>query len=267
MTSGVRRRRRVVGTPGDVRLYPHRARRAKVREAVRGEIEMEKKRRIRVALAATAALAATWVVPALPASAVSEGDWINVTQVLVNRLGGVNVSGQVSCEGTYQQILAGDLEVQDSQGNVVPLELQPGDKVNLFANHDNYTVSQPAGRKAMIQVTHESSRMNPCLVQYRFSPDGTPMPDSVGCAPDGYPCRWETDAFSYDRASQGPLFDYAANGKFKAGLLNVSAHSVGLLVTVAHFTDEALTGWDVYFVSEGSYATTSALIKAVNYRG
>jgi hypothetical protein len=28
-----------------------------------------------------------------------------------------------------------------------------------------------------------------------------------------------------------------------------------------------VTGWDVYFVSEGSYATTSALIKAVNHRG
>ena len=229
-------------------------------------IGMTKGLRLRLALAATAAVAAGWVVPALPASATTTttGDWVTVTQAMVDKLGGVNVSGQVSCEGTYQKIVAGKL--RDSNGNLVPIDVQPSDKVNLLANNDNYTVSQPSGRKSMIQLTHSSSRMNPCFLQYRFLPDGTPMPNSVSCASDGYPCRWETDIYGYDHDSLGPLFDYSNNGKFKAGTLNVYEQSVGLLVMVAHFSGDTVTGWSSYFVSEGSFSTTSTSLKAVSYR-
>ena len=225
---------------------------------------MVKRLRVLLAVGATAAVAATWLTPILPVSAATSGDWVSVTQVLVNKLGGVNVSGQVSCQGTYQQIAAGGYQFQDEFGNMVPIELQPGDKVNLVANNDNYTVSQPSGRKSMIQVTHGSSRMNPCFLQYPFQPDGTPMPSWLSCAPDGSPCRWETDHFGYDRASLGPLFDYSPNGKFKAGTLSVQEQSVGLLVMIAHFSGDTLTGWDNYFVPEGSYAMTSTTLKAVN---
>jgi hypothetical protein len=223
--------------------------------------------RVLSVFAATAALAAVWMPPSLPSSAATGGDWVSVKQVLVDKLGGVNVSGQVSCEGTYQQIAAGGYQFQDSEGNVVSIDLQPGDKVNLFANTDNYTVSQPSGRKAMIQVTHGSSRMNPCFLQYRVLPDGSPMPEWVSCEPGGFPCRWETDDFGYDHGSLGPLFDYSANGKFKAGALNVNEQSVGLLVMIAHFSDATLTGWDDYFAPEGSFSTTSTSLRALNYRG
>lgn len=223
---------------------------------------MVKGLRVRIALAASVALAAVWVTPILPASAATGGDWVSVTQVLVDKLGGVSVSGQVSCQGAYQKILDGKLK--DDTGNTI--ELQAGDKVILQANTDNYTVSQPSGRKSMIQVTHSSSRMSPCFLQYPVGPDGTSVPESVSCESAGYPCRWETDTYGYDHESLGPLFDYSSSGKFKAGMLNVNAQSVGLLVMIAHFSGDTLTGWDFYFASEGSYATTSTTLKAVNYR-
>ncbi len=93
-------------------------------------------------------------------------DWITVDRVLVNKLGGVNVSGEVSCEGTYEDLMAGRFRAVDENEQwyaVVP----PGaeDRVNIFVNADQYTVSQPAGRRMMIQVEHGSSRMTPCYAQ------------------------------------------------------------------------------------------------------
>lgn len=225
----------------------------------------------RRALAPILAIAAgcVLIVASLPMTAASAAstNWVSVDRVLVNRLGGVNVSGQVSCAATYDQIAAGGYQFQDQNGDWVSIELQPGDKVNLAANSDNYTVNQPAGRKTTIQVTHGSSRMNPCFMQYRANPDGSPMPVWVGCDPSGAPCGWQTDEFGYDHDTQPPLFDYASNGKFKAGLLSVRDQSIGLAIMIAHFSGGALTGWDQYYVPEGTYATTSTVLKAVNYRG
>ncbi len=206
------------------------------------------------------------VVPTSAAvSTPSTTDWVTVTKVMVNKLGGVNVSGRVSCAGTYQQIAAGNFYVQvgqDQDGNPImePLVLQPGDTVNMIANNDNYTVSQPAGRKTMIQVTHGSSRMNPCFVQYPSQPDGTPMPPV--CSADGTSCAWETDNFGYDRAILGPLFDYSPNGMFKPGDMSVFETSVGLDIMV-HHSDGS---WAGYYVEEGSFSMTSRTIKAVSYR-
>ena len=226
----------------------------------------------RTHLAAVASVLATVTVAlaALPAqadAAASATDWISVTHVQVNRLGGVTVSGEVSCAGTYAKIAAGDFQYQDEDGNTIAIQLQPGDKVDLLANSDNYTVSQPAGRKTMIQATHHSSRMNPCYVQYPYQPDGTPMPDWIGGVPEGTPNLWETDEYGYDHATLPPLFDYASNGRFKAGLLNVAVQSIGLYVMVAHFTGATLTGWDFYYVPDGSFAAAHTTIKAVPYRG
>jgi hypothetical protein len=229
---------------------------------------MSGRRRLVSTLSIAAATTLGLLTPAMTTTAsASEGNWVSVTRVMVDRLGGVNVAGQVSCAGTYEQIAAGGYQAQDGDGNWVSIELQPGDKVNLAANNDNYTVSQPAGRKTMIQATHGSSRMNPCFLQYRFNPDGTPMPDWVSCAADGAPCGWQTDEYGYDHDALPPLFDYSADGRFKAGLLSVRDQSIGLFVMIAHFSGDSLTGWDTYFVPEGSYATTSTTIKAVSYRG
>lgn len=206
------------------------------------------------------ALGATFAAPA-QAAVEPEGDWVSVTEVKVNRLGGVNVAGEVSCAATYQRLVDGQL-MYDENGQWTPVPFADGDLVILSANTDNYTVSQPAGRKTMIQVTHESSRMSPCFATATTTQQGEPIPVWVSCAEAGAPCRWETDVFGYDRDASGPLFDYSSAGKFKAGLLNVMVQSIGLLIQIQH-PDQS---WDVYFIEEGSYSVNSVSIKAVNIR-
>jgi hypothetical protein len=219
--------------------------------------------RARLGLLAVVGALALGVGFAAPAVAAIEppGDWMSVTKVMVNRLGGVNVSGEVSCAGSYQRLVDGQLGYDDD-GQWVPVPFVEGDLVVMSANNDNYTVSQPAGRKTMIRVTHGSSRMNPCFLTAPTQPDGSAFPDWVGCQADGAPCRWETDAYAYDHDANGPLYDYSSDGKFKSGLLNVDAQSIGLLVQILH-ADQT---WDVYFIQEGSYAMASTAIKAVNAR-
>ena len=195
-------------------------------------------------------------------AAAAYADWVSVTKVQVDRLGGVNVSGQVSCAGAYQQLISGTLVYYDDDGQGHTIPWADGDRANLLANNDNYTVSQPAGRKGMIKATHGSSRMNPCYLEHTAFPGGATVPDEFRCEAGGTPCRWETDAFGYDHESLGPLFDYSPNGKFKTGLMSVTAHSVGLLVQILH-SDGSLSD---YFIQEGSYAMTSTTIKAVSYR-
>ena len=216
------------------------------------------------ALLLTTAVVLGGVTSAVPAAgAAPSGDWVSVDKVLENKLGGVNVSGQVSCAGTYQRLAAGELTFQDESGQQQTIPAPgPGDLVNLAANNDNYTVTQPAGRKTMISVTHGSSRMNPCFLQVRANPDGSPMPDQVTCAAGGAPCRWETDRYGYDHETLGPLFDYAPNGRFRTGNVGVSDESIGLYVMVLHPDGQ----WDTWYVPEGSYAVTSTTVRATSYR-
>ncbi|MBM7503135.1 hypothetical protein ACFPER_06605 [Agromyces aurantiacus] len=212
-------------------------------------------------LAAAGALVLGSLSAAGPAVAQVEGDWNSVTKVMVNKLGGVNVSGEVSCAGAYDRLVSGELLYDTGEG-WAPVPFTDGDLVILNANSDNYTVSQPAGRKAMIQVTHGSSRMSPCYATTTTTPDGHTIPPWAACAPEGTPCRWETDAYAYDHEANGPLFDYSSGGKFKTGLVNVSAQSIGLFVQILH-EDQT---WDMYFIEEGSYAMTSTALKAVSSR-
>jgi hypothetical protein len=186
-------------------------------------------------------------------------NWITVNQVLVNRLGGVSVSGEVSCAGAYDDLVQGRLT--DDSGNVIVLA--PGDRVNLLANNDNYLVSQPS-RGKVIQLYHGSSVMTPCYVTAdKESPDHTPWPSWTKCRDDGTACTWETMKQSYERQLLGPLFDYTSDGKFKSGLLNVSVDSFGLLIMVEHSDGS----WgEPIFIENGSYATTSQNIRAVGYR-
>jgi hypothetical protein len=217
-----------------------------------------------LALAAAAGLA---LIPAAASStaAAPYSDWIKVDRVLVNRLGGVNVSGEVSCEGTYEDLQAGQFEAIDGNNQWYTVEMDEGALVNIFVNADNYTVSQPAGRRMMIQVDHESSRMTPCYAEHRYDMDGTPWENigTVTCRDDGTACRWETDRYAYDRVTYGPLFDYSTDGKFKSGSLNVSASTYGALVMVY---DVASDSWETHFSPYAVDIFTSQVVRATSYR-
>lgn len=190
-------------------------------------------------------------------------DWITVDRVLVNKLGGVNVSGEVSCQGAYQDLMAGLVQAIDENEQWYTVAAPgPDAMVNILINADQYKVSQPAGRRAMIQVEHGSSRMTPCFAQYPVDPDGTPWM-GVRCRPDGTACRWETDRFGYDRATYGPLFDYSADGKFKTGGLNVEAYTYGVEVMV--YDTIAMT-WESHHAPYTVDIFTSQVVKATMYR-
>lgn len=225
----------------------------------------------RTFFATVAAVALALLVPVAPGSAAEPySDWITVDRVLVNKLGGVSVSGLVSCQGTYDDLVAEKLgywtwDDETEQDVWVPIPKPgDGDQVNIFLNADQYVVSQPAGRRMMIQVEHGSSRANPCFAQYRYSTDGTPWPDSQECTNEAV-CRWETDRYGYDRDTYGPLFDYSPDGKFKVGNLNVTVGVYGSFITIHHGTDPA-TGWDVYGLDFTPDIYTSQVVKAVAYR-
>jgi hypothetical protein len=213
-----------------------------------------------MAAAALALLAAAPATGAAPG-----GDWISVDRALVNRLGGVSVSGEVSCAGTYAQLMAGNLDYVDENEQWLPIPTPTDTQlVNIFVNADNYTVSQPAGRRLMIQVEHGSSRMTPCYAQYQYEPDGTPWSEisNVQCR-DDTTCRWETDRYAYDRLALGPLFDYSADGKFKTGNLNVDVSAYGSMVAVY---DTVSQTWEYYGVPQTPDIYTQQVVKATLYR-
>jgi hypothetical protein len=196
-----------------------------------------------------------------PASAGPADAWMSVTAAQVNKLGGVHVVGLVDCSAMARSIRLGEFTYQEEDGTEVPLILDLGDLINLYANSDNYTVSQPAGRKTMINVTHGSSQMSPCYVESFEFVDG----DIADCEPEGAPCVWATNVFGYNEDEFGPLFDYSDDGKFKTGAMNVSAHSIGLLVEVIHTPQSPVTR-DVFYRQEGTWATTSGIVYATAYR-
>ena len=211
-----------------------------------------------MAAAALALLAAAPATGAAPG-----GDWISVDRALVNRLGGVNVSGEVSCAGTYAQLMAGQLQYVDEneQWGTVPTPTDT-QKVTILVNPDNYTVTQPAGRRLMIQVDHGSSRMTPCYAEQRVMPDGS-LIGFDKCPTDAGPCRWETDRYGYDRVALGPLFDYSPDGKFKAGGLNVDVFAYGSEVVVY---DTQTAEWSWYTVPSTPDIYTQQVVKATTYR-
>jgi hypothetical protein len=180
---------------------------------------------------------------------------------MVNKLGGVSVVGSVDCSGFATQVRENGMSYVDE--NDEWQYLAPGGYdvlLNIQANSDNYTVSQPAGRRGMITVTHASSRMSPCYVEFREGFEGSEPP----CDEAGAPCTWVTDHMSYFGTT--PLFDYSTAGKFKVGSLAVSAESIGVDVQV-YTVDEngAVTGVQGYYAPEGWYAFTSTSLRAVKY--
>lgn len=214
---------------------------------------------------AVVAVLALMTVAASSGAAEPYSDWITVDRVLVNKLGGVNVSGEVSCAGTYDDLLAGLLQAVDENEQWYTVAAPgPEDKVDIFVNADQYTVSQPAGRRLMIQVEHGSSRMTPCYAEHPFDMDGTAWTDfGVQCRQDGTTCRWETDRYAYDRVKYGPLFDYSPDGKFRTGSLNVDAYTYGAMVMIFH---PGSNSWDTHYSPYAADIFTSQVVRATMYR-
>ncbi len=205
---------------------------------------------------AGAALAAT-----APVSMAETPD-MTVDKVIVDKLGGVSVVGSVDCSDLALQVRDQGLSYVDENDEWQFLEPVGAEVlINIAANSDNYTVSQPAGRRGMIKVTHGSSRMSPCYSEYDDPGDGFEPP----CADAGAPCTWVTDHYAYD--STQPLFDYSLDGKFKPGTVAVAAESIGAFVEVITLDGSgAVTSRDGYYAPEGSYAYTSRTLRAVSYR-
>lgn len=217
----------------------------------------------RMLFATVAAVVLALLTPGGPSSA-ADGpvDWISTDGALVNKLGGVHVYGSVSCAGTAQTLKGSSFWYESEDGwREVPVDADA--TINLFVNPDNYIVSQPAGRKQMIQVEHGSSRMSPCYVETTTDQNGTPWEElGVECSADGTSCGWETDRYAYDASLWGPLFDYSSDGKFKAGDLNVNVSAYGVLIIIV--PDEG--GWEYYFINGMVDIFGQQVVRAQMYR-
>ena len=217
--------------------------------------------RRRLVAALTAVVAAGAVVWGTTPGTMAETPDMTVEKVLVNKLGGVSVVGTVDCSDLAQQVREQGFSYVDENDQWQPLgPVGEGALLNISSSSDNYTVSQPAGRRGMITVTHESSRLSPCYMEkFATAADYDPPCDET----TGAPCTWVTDHDLYDPIQ--PLFDYSADGKFRAGLLAVEAEAVGALVEVFG-EDENGPTYGAYYSPYGWGAYTSTTLKAVSYR-
>lgn len=223
--------------------------------------------RMRATAVACAGVALAWSAALLPVAPAAHAatprsdpaDYVDVTRVLVNRLGGVSVEGTMSCAASAALVRAGSVQGDDlstEQPDLQPISLLAGDSIVLLANPDRYTVSQPIGRRTMIQATHEPSRMNPCYTEV------TALPDFAVECPVGQACAWRTDRYGWSYSRLGPLFDYSPGGTFKAGQISVDGHSTDLAVIVLHSGGSTSR----YMVEGGFFENYSPVIRAVLVR-
>lgn len=185
-------------------------------------------------------------------------DFVTVDAAVVNRLGGVSITGSVGCEGTAALVRSGQFYADDGSGGqyLVPAPA-PGDVLIILTNADNYTVSQPVGRRLMVQATHGSSRANPCYLY----PDSVTLPDgNVLYAEEDGRYTWTTDRYGYDHA-QGPLFDYSPDGKFVANKLSVEGIVVGAWIMIEHEGE-----WTVHDAEFGIDLSYARVLKATMVR-
>ncbi len=191
-------------------------------------------------------------------SAQEDIPWITVDTVMVNKLGGVSVRGTMSCAAIYHDLTDGNgitywAEDGPGQWSEQTISADEDDWITIGTNPDNYVVSEPAGRKGMIQVEHGSSRLQWCFSNV---PAGT-FDWTPPCHSSGAPCTWVTDRVNYD--SSDPLYDYSADGKFKPGLLNVDVTMVGVWIEV--YRDGCLG--DMVGASIPMEGFSSQIVKAV----
>jgi hypothetical protein len=183
-----------------------------------------KSMRIRGVVAATAslfaALAAT-IVPAGSAAAdtYEHGFTATVDQMLVNRSGGITVSGQLDCSAQVAEAYGG-------AENIPP-------DTSVYVGKQ-WTATQYLGRGKAITASYSSGIASVC-----FTNDPTRFDGDVTA-----PWPWAT---LYGFPVGTTQWVYAANGKFAAGAIHVelTVDSVSLPVGEDEHFFYSFSGWDV----------------------
>lgn len=155
-----------------------------------------------------------------PAGAVPYGIAVVPTQVLVDRLGGITVSGTVDCTAEVEAAFPGG----------VPANLTVLAAVNWWAY-------QPAGRRKMIHAANNPSHAWTC---YNSSPD--PQLGPV-CGGSAGPCRWITSNYG---TSSTPFYVYSLDGRFVRGWIHVDTQGTGGYVILGGERREDLDLTDMF---------------------
>ncbi len=146
-------------------------------------------------LGLTASLAWT----ARPAQGVPYGITVVPTQALVDRLGGITISGTSDCTTEVRAAFPGGIP----------------DKLTVAVGV-NWTAYQPAGRRTMIHASFAANMAKPCYNRYAaFGPR---------CGGGAGPCPWITSNYS---SGDTPFYVYSLDGKFVRGWVHVDVEVEG----------------------------------------
>ena len=128
------------------------------------------------------------------------GTTVTVDQALVDKLGGITVSGTADCSAAVKAYY-GDQNLPVPQNLTV--------QVNI-----NWTAYQPVGRNKTVAATFYSNHLIPCYNSYNFpNPNYPPV-----CGGDKPPCRWITSNYN---STLTPFYAYSLNGKFAPGPVHI----------------------------------------------
>jgi hypothetical protein len=174
-------------------------------------------------MAATATLLAALATALVPVGGASAQDYetrflATVDQVLVNRYGGITVSGTLDCSEQVAAANGGE-------------EYVPNDTMVLV--NANWTARQYVGRNKVVEATYLSGIAGPCYLK-----------DSEGVV--HAPLSWKTQ-YAY------PVGDtqwvYSPSGKFGSGAIHIELEvgNVGYPFAVGDdsYTLVSLNGWDL----------------------
>jgi hypothetical protein len=132
---------------------------------------------------------------------------IVANEVLVNKTGGITVSGTLDC--------AAAVNAYDWSGLGGSLGNPPANLTILV--NVSWTAYQPVGRKTMLQATFGSDHKDPCYNTYA-DPNYGPV-----CGGDtGSSCRWITSNYT---STSTPVYVYSPQGKFAPGAIHVDVSS------------------------------------------
>ncbi len=126
-------------------------------------------------------------------------------KVLVNKTGGITVSGTMACA---EAVSAYDWTDLGGSLGVPPKDL------TILLNV-SWTAYQPVGRKTMLQATFGSSHKDPCYNTDDDQPSGT-----GGTLTE--PCRWISSNIN---STSTPFYVYSPQGKFVPGRIHVDIFS------------------------------------------
>jgi hypothetical protein len=185
--------------------------------------------RFRRVLAVSATLLATAATAILPAGGASAEDFgyehsigATVDQVLVNRYGGITVSGTLDCTAVVAEIFGGAENI-------------PADTTVLVGK--SWTATQYVGRNKVVTASYSSGIASVC-----YTNDPVFMQEA-----EVAPWPWST---RYGYPVGETQWVYSSNGKFATGLIHVelTIEGVPLVITNGENTDThyfyAFSGWD-----------------------